>query len=132
MAFPTTERIKGRQVVPTAGGERTNWKDITLDITYEVENPQSASATFKEKVLDISDAKATISGYLGASNNTANLPQPGDEITDLSFAIADTEMIPAGLLDAAQAGKWRVVSTNYKSSKDSAEWTMNIEAGFID
>lgn len=132
MAFPTTKRIKGRQVVPTCNGERSDWDKIGLKLKVTVENPQGADADFVQKIIDLKDANGTISGFLGDTNNIANLPQPGDEITDLDFAIADTSMFPPELLDAAQRGKWRVVDADYESSKDSAKWSLSIEAGFID
>lgn len=128
-----TQRVKGRQVGVTCKGARTAWTQITLEATVEVENPQSASATYKEKVLDITDAKATIKGFLGAGNTLTDLPKRGEEITDLSFKVSGEEQISAELLDALQSGKWRVLNDpSLDFGKDSSQYTLNLEAGFID
>ncbi|RYX86613.1 hypothetical protein EON83_00075 [bacterium] len=132
MPFPNIERVKGRRVTVTCNGVKTQWDKITVRANFEVENPQSAHARYKEKVLDITDGQATISGFLGKSNNTQNLPMPGDLITDLSFAVAENEIIPPRLKAALTAGDWRVIDISIESGKDSAKWSITIEPGFID
>jgi hypothetical protein len=128
----TKERLKGRHITIICGGVKTHWTDFDCEGNYEVENPQGADATFKQKILDITDAKATLTGFVGASNNTFNLLKRGAEVEDLEFSVDEETIIDPDLLDVTLSGKWRVLSVKTNGSKDSAKWTMTLEAGFID
>lgn len=129
----TTQRVKGRRITVALGELGiSQWDKISIARSVEIENPQSAAGTFKEKILDVTDIKATISGFLGAGSNVANLPDVGDEVV-LDFSIDETNsMFKTDWLDTAASGKWRVVSVDYDGSKDSSKWSITVEAGFID
>lgn len=128
----TTERVKGRKVNLACGGNRSNWDKFDAEAMFEVENPQGADATFKQKILDVSDGKATITSYIGASNNQFTLPKKGQEVTDLEFSVDEESVVDEDMFDVLKSGKWRVLNVKVEGSKDSLKITLSLESGFID
>lgn len=97
MATTLTDRIVGHQLFVQAGTDPaaplTKWKDFEISFQEKTDDANSSDSYLDEEVPIRKWIDGRVTGFLGAVNNGATLPHPGD-IIHLSASVGGQSVIP--------------------------------------
>jgi len=124
----TTPRIIGRDGVLTCDGVKTKWLTASVTIMSNTENATAADSTLDEVVRTTKMLSGTITGYLGAANNGATLPQEGDVISDFDFMVETDESVFPDISDFTNV---KVLSTKYDLALGPANFSFDFRSGVL-
>lgn len=126
----TTQRIIGQQLTIKIGDSITKWREISVVINESTDDAQG-SDEYEEGVVRVGGhIEIKVTGFLGAVNNGATLPMPGDEIlpADLSIAVGADTVLPV----LTQYTNIKVVAPiNYNFTKGAATFEFNARSAVL-
>ena len=124
----TLPRVIGRDGVLTCDGTKTKWLTASVTVSSNTENATAADSELDEVVRTTKLLAGTVTGYLGAANNGATLPQEGDTITDLDFLVETDESVFPDISDFTNV---KVLSTKYDLALGPGSFSFDFRSGVL-